>query len=136
MFTRRNRDRSNRWIAGRGGLAYGDGVFAAMIGLAAGTRIWIVAGVTDVRQRGRFALSVSRRDRLVTAGAHSSSAVCSVSSSDAEIDEVLICQEFRSLRYCAHDKPARGLPNLNTPNIEELKAVTPSQHERLLSKDE
>src|ERR1700731_3292034 len=36
--------------------ARGVGVFAAMIGLATGTHIWIVAGVTDMR-RGLVGLS-------------------------------------------------------------------------------
>ncbi len=31
-------------------LAHGAGVFAAMIELPASTRIWIVAGVTDMRR--------------------------------------------------------------------------------------
>ena len=37
-------------------LTYGAGVFGGMIGVPAGTRIWIVAGVTDLR-RGFTGLS-------------------------------------------------------------------------------
>jgi len=69
-----------------------------MIGLPAGTRIWIVAGVTDMR-RGFVGLSgmvqtalqenpfsghvyifdVARRDRLAAAGAHTDTAACGLS---------------------------------------------------------
>src|SRR6202051_1753019 len=41
---------------GRGGVAYGHREFAGMIGLPTGTRIWIAAGVTDLR-RGFTGLS-------------------------------------------------------------------------------
>jgi transposase len=41
---------------GCGSIAHGAGAVAGMIGLAAGTRIWIVAGVTDMR-RGFVGLS-------------------------------------------------------------------------------
>ena len=42
--------------SGHGSFAHGAGVFAGMIGLPTGTRIWIAAGVTDLR-RGFTGLS-------------------------------------------------------------------------------
>src|SRR3984957_18125289 len=50
----RNGSRSRE--CGRGDVAYGHREFAGMIGLPAGTRIWIAAGVTDLR-RGFTGLS-------------------------------------------------------------------------------
>ena len=50
------RESAHYGSSGRGGFTDGDGVFAAMISLPAGTRIWIVAGVTDMR-RGFVGLS-------------------------------------------------------------------------------
>jgi transposase len=52
----RQRDSSRSRERGRGGTAYSDRVFARMIGPSAGTRIWIAAGVTDLR-RGFTGLS-------------------------------------------------------------------------------
>jgi transposase len=52
----RQRDSSRGRERRRGGTAYGDRVFGRMIGLPAGTRIWIAAGVTDLR-RGFTGLS-------------------------------------------------------------------------------
>src|SRR5277367_2490435 len=50
------RDDSRSRERGRGGVAYGHREFARMMGLPAGTRIWIAAGVTDLR-RGFTGLS-------------------------------------------------------------------------------
>jgi transposase len=50
------RDTAHRRIRGRVGTARRAGVFGRMIGLPAGTRIWIAAGVTDLR-RGFTGLS-------------------------------------------------------------------------------
>ena len=50
------RDSSRGREGGRGGTANGDRVSGRMIGLPAGTRIWIAAGVTDLR-RGFTGLS-------------------------------------------------------------------------------
>ena len=52
----RQRDSSRNREHRRGGAAHGDRVFDRMIGLPAGTRIWIAAGVTDLR-RGFTGLS-------------------------------------------------------------------------------
>ena len=52
----RQRDSSSSGEHRRGGAAYSDRVFGRMIGLPAGTRIWIAAGVTDLR-RGFTGLS-------------------------------------------------------------------------------
>jgi len=45
------RNPANGWVCGRDGFARRAGEFGEMIGLPAGTRIWIVAGVTDLRRR-------------------------------------------------------------------------------------
>src|ERR1700686_3245385 len=50
------RDGSRSRERGLGSVAYGHRVFARMMGLPAGTRIWIAAGVTDLR-RGFTGLS-------------------------------------------------------------------------------
>jgi transposase len=52
----RQRDASRGRERRRGGAAYRHRVFGRMIGLPAGTRIWIAAGVTDLR-RGFTGLS-------------------------------------------------------------------------------
>src|SRR5260370_39434948 len=52
----RQRDSSRGRERRRGGTAYSHRVFGRMIGLPAGTRIWIAAGVTDLR-RGFTGLS-------------------------------------------------------------------------------
>src|SRR5437016_2368636 len=52
----RQRDSSRRREHRRGSTTYGDRVFGRMIALPAGTRIWIAAGVTDLR-RGFTGLS-------------------------------------------------------------------------------
>ena len=52
----RQGDSSHSRERGRGGAAYRDRVSGRMIGLPAGTRIWIAAGVTDLR-RGFTGLS-------------------------------------------------------------------------------
>ena len=52
----RQRECSHRGQSGFGGVAHRAGVFARMIGLLAGTRIWIAAGVTNLR-RGFTGLS-------------------------------------------------------------------------------
>src|SRR5215470_9363439 len=50
------RNTAHRRSGGRGGVARGTRVPSGMVGLAAGTRIWIAAGVTDLR-RGFTGLS-------------------------------------------------------------------------------
>ncbi|HWO33522.1 MAG TPA: hypothetical protein VNO32_32405, partial [Candidatus Acidoferrum sp.] len=50
----RQRDSSRSRERRRGGAAYSDRVFARMIGLAAGTRIWIAAEVTSLRRASRI----------------------------------------------------------------------------------
>ena len=50
------RNTSHHGVCGRGSSAGSAGVLTGMIGLPAGTRIWVAAGVTDLR-RGFTGLS-------------------------------------------------------------------------------